>query len=200
MQRLFLIRHGETDGTAKRKFMGKVDMPLNKKGLRDAGLLADRLKNEKITAFYTSPLKRTLETAKILKQFHNAPLKKQKAFEEIRFGKWEGLTLDEIYKKDKNLCRRWFTDLENFTMPRGESVKAMQDRVIKGWKGIFSHRPKGTVAIVTHGGPIRIFLCYFLNLDLSFFWKVRFDTVSLTILTFSKGSPTLTLLNDTCHK
>ena len=199
MHRLFLIRHGETDGTEKRKFMGKADLPLNKKGVREAELLADRLKNEKIAAFYTSPLKRTLQTAAILKKFHKVPLKKRKAFEEIGFGRWEGLTLDEIYKRDKNLCRKWFTDLENFTIPYGESVKSMQERVIKGWEEISSRHPRGTVAIVTHGGPIRIFLCYLLNLDLTFFWKINLNTSSLNILTFSKGLTTLTLLNDTCH-
>ena len=199
MERLFLIRHGETAGTAKRKFMGKTDMPLNQKGQREAGLLAGRLKNEKITAFYTSPLKRTVETAAALKQFHNAPLKKQKAFREIGFGKWEGLTLDEIYKKDKRLCQKWFNDVENFTPPAGESVRDLKKRVIKGCKEIFSRHQRGTVAIITHGGPIRILLCYLLNLDLTFFWKIKINTSSVTILTFLNGRVTLTLLNDTCH-
>lgn len=200
MDRVFLIRHGETAGTVKGKFMGEMDLPLNKEGRIEAERLAERLKVEKITAFYTSPLKRALETATILNKFHRLPLKKQKALKEIRLGEWEGLTLEEIYRRDKILCQKWFSDIENFTMPAGESVKAMKERIIKGWEKIHSRHRRGTVVIVTHGGPIRILLCHILKLDLGIFWKIRQDTAALNIITFSHGLATLTLLNDTCFK
>ena len=200
MDRLFLIRHGETDGTAKGKFMGEIDFPLNKEGKIEAEKLAERLKGEKIAAFYTSPLKRAVETAIILNQFHRLPLKKRRALKEIRLGEWEGLTLEEIYQWDKILCQKWFFDTENFTMPGGESVKAMKKRVIDGWEEIASLHRRGTVAIITHGGAIRILICHILKLDLTLFWKIRQDTTALNIITFSQGLVTLTLLNDICHK
>ena len=200
MDRLFLIRHGQTDGTAKGKFMGEIDLPLNKEGKIEAEKLAERLKVEKIAAFYTSPLKRAVETAIILNQFHRLPLKKRRALKEIRLGEWEGLTLEEIYQRDKILCQKWFFDTENFTMPRGESVKAMKKRLIAGWEEIVSRHRRGTVAIITHGGAIRILICYILKLDPGLFWKIRQDTAALNIITFSHGLVTLTLLNDTCHK
>lgn len=199
MERLFLIRHGETDGTADKKFMGNIDLSLNRKGRIEVAFLANRLKREKIRAFYTSPLKRTMETATILSQFHNAPLRRKKGFEEINFGRWEGLTLGEIYERDRYLCQKWFNEVENFVMPDGESVRSMQKRVITTWKGIYSRHRKGTVAIISHGGPIRILLCHLLKLDLTFFWKIRLDTSSLTVLNFFKGFTTLSLLNDTSH-
>jgi alpha-ribazole phosphatase len=200
MKRLFLIRHAETDGTKEKRFMGRMDLPLNETGIRQAESLALRLKGEEISAFYVSPMKRTFQTAKILNQFHKRHLRKRHAFKELDFGKWEGMTLDEIYKNNNELCRRWFSDLENFTMPCGESYRDMKERVISGWEKIRREASGATVAIVTHGGPIRIFLCHILKLDVSIFWKMQLDTSSLNIIAFSRGSATLTLLNGIYYK
>ncbi len=68
--RIILIRHGETEWNRLHRFQGRSDIPLNPKGNDQAFALALALKNETITAIYSSPLKRALETASNIGRFH----------------------------------------------------------------------------------------------------------------------------------
>jgi len=64
MTRIYLIRHGETDWNNKRRLQGGLsDTPLNENGLRQTRNLALRLKDEKLSAIYSSPLSRAKVTA-----------------------------------------------------------------------------------------------------------------------------------------
>jgi len=68
--RILLIRHGETDWNRIHRFQGRSDVPLNQKGREQARALAVALKHEPITAIYSSPLVRAIETARLIKMFH----------------------------------------------------------------------------------------------------------------------------------
>ena len=73
--RILLIRHGETEWNRNRRFQGRSDVPLNQKGRDQGHALALALKDEPITAIYSSPLTRALETARLIRVFHSsAPL------------------------------------------------------------------------------------------------------------------------------
>ena len=84
MTKIILARHTETDWNQMRRIQGGgSNVPLNEKGLNQAELLAQRLKGEEIQAIYSSPLKRTLDTANIIAGYHNLEVKPEPAFKEI---------------------------------------------------------------------------------------------------------------------
>lgn len=68
--RIYLIRHGATQLTEEDRFAGSSDVTLSDEGRRQIASLAERLKNEELDAIYTSPLIRTVETARILAAPH----------------------------------------------------------------------------------------------------------------------------------
>jgi probable phosphoglycerate mutase len=68
--RIYLVRHGATQLTQEDRFAGSSDVNLSAEGQRQVASLAERLKNDKLDAIYTSPLGRTLETARILGSPH----------------------------------------------------------------------------------------------------------------------------------
>ena len=93
---LVLVRHGETDWNRERRFQGHADMPLNDTGRRQARELADALRDEGLTAVYTSPLRRASETAGIVADRLGLEAEELEALREIDVGDWQGLTVDEV--------------------------------------------------------------------------------------------------------
>lgn len=64
--KVIMVRHGETEWNVLCKFLGRVDMPLNEKGRRQAGYAKDALKDVQIDVAYSSPMKRAFETGEII--------------------------------------------------------------------------------------------------------------------------------------
>lgn len=95
MTRFIIFRHGQTDWNLERRVMGKIDIPLNNLGRTQAKKLANRLRNELIDVFYSSPLKRAKETVDIVAATHNKPVIILPELIEINFGKYEGKTKAE---------------------------------------------------------------------------------------------------------
>lgn len=60
---IYIIRHGETDWNAEGRYAGRMDIPLNKKGIEQARKLKEKFKNIKIDIVITSPLIRAIQTA-----------------------------------------------------------------------------------------------------------------------------------------
>jgi probable phosphoglycerate mutase len=111
--RILLIRHGETDFNLTHHFQGRIDIPLNKEGENQAQALALALKDESLTAIYSSPLIRAMETARSIKAFHpSAPLFKEEGLSEMDLGEFDGMQAPGILQnladqtvKSKNAWR-----------------------------------------------------------------------------------------------
>ena len=85
--------------------------------------------------------------------------------------------------------------------PEAESWGAMHDRVIGFMEQIKNNQPETTL-IVSHGGPIRAIIHWWLQLPRSMYSTVSFDIepCSITRLTVNGfGEKTISKLNDTCH-
>ena len=95
MLRLILVRHGETEWNAQRRYQGHSDVPLSALGRRQAARAAERLAALKIDAVYTSDLGRALETAEIIAEQRGLEVCAEPRLRELNFGVFEGLTFDE---------------------------------------------------------------------------------------------------------
>src|SRR4030042_6202287 len=90
--RILLIRHGETEWNRIRRFQGRSDLSLNQKGRDQGHALALALKDESVTAIYSSPLARAMETACLIKVFHHSvPLFEEEGLIEMDLGEFEGM-------------------------------------------------------------------------------------------------------------
>ena len=69
MTKIILARHGETEWNVAEIFRGRIDVELNETGLKQAELLAEYLRDIKIEAVYSSPLKRALRTAQAISRY-----------------------------------------------------------------------------------------------------------------------------------
>ena len=199
MVTIILIRHGETDWNAEQVFRGKIDVPLNKLGLAQAGAVKEALAEIKIDALYASPLARALDTARVLAEKRNLEIKVEEGLSDVDFGLWQGVPKGKVKEDYPDLYNTWLTDPHLVTFPRGETLLKVQKRSMAALERAIETSPGKTVAIVSHRVVIKVILCSVLGLDLSRFWHVKQDTCAINRFEYDTGGYFLACLNDTCH-
>ncbi len=172
MTKLILVRHGETDWNRVDRIQGWLDIPLNEKGRRQAERLAEELAGMKISAIYSSPLKRAFQTAEIIAEKYHLSVQKVSDFKEINQGKWQGLPVSEAKKKYKNLYQRWLTHPLEVVPPGGESLEEVYQRVKKTCQTLVNNHPQETLCLVTHKVTAALTKCYYLGLDRNRIWEL----------------------------
>ncbi len=197
---LLLIRHGETDWNSQGRMQGRIDMPLNIRGIEQAERLAQRLaEEEKIDVLYTSPLSRARATAEIIAQrFSLSPVPDLRLVERS-VGKLEGLTVDEFRQTYPELYRLWHEGNDHFRLPDGETRDECAERIQSFLAMLRSRHAGARVALVTHGGTLSLMLGASIGLDLTKRFPFRFDNASLSKVDMKSRLPRIDLLNDTCH-
>jgi broad specificity phosphatase PhoE len=150
---ILLARHGETDWNREGRFQGWADPPLNRTGLDQAVELSVRLMADELTAVYSSPLRRALETADVVAASHGLEPTTVDALREVDVGSWSGLTRAEIEERFPAEYARWL-DYEQGWQD-GETYEAMAERVVAALLELASANGDGRLLAVTHGGPIR---------------------------------------------
>ena len=192
--KVILIRHGETEWSYQKRYCGFTDIDLNEKGRQQAGRLLKRLSKEKIHKVYSSDMKRTVKSAKIV--FKDLPVEELLDLREMNFGIFEGLTYQDIMEKYPRVYGEWLESPLDIIIPQGEGLKSLARRVRKALRRILSQNSNKTVAVFTHGGPIRVILCDILKLGLKEIWQIEIWLASISITEFVKGRGKIHLLND----
>ncbi|MDH7494193.1 MAG: histidine phosphatase family protein [Candidatus Saccharicenans sp.] len=200
MTRILLVRHGETEWNRIERFRGSTDIPLNENGLRQAELLARRLLAAwKPTAVYSSPLSRALKTA----EASALPIKLQvmihPGLSDINYGEWQGLTPEEVGRRWPELFERWQTNPSNLHFPGGEAIEERQRIGVAAVKEIAAAHPGETVVAVGHTVINRLIILGLLDLDLSYFWRLRQDNCALNVFEYQNGQFRAVTLNETGH-
>jgi probable phosphoglycerate mutase len=182
--RILLIRHGETDWNRIRRFQGRSDLPLNQKGKDQAHALALALKDESLTAIYSSPLIRTLETARLIKVFHpSIPLFEEEGLVEMNLGEFEGMEAQHWAAEYPDFLRTWQETPASVTMPGGESLQEVQTRAIGTLERITKLYPtESTLLLCSHNFVNLTMLCYALRVPLDRFREMRQETAALNVL------------------
>ncbi len=179
MLKIFLIRHGQTG--FDRTYKGHLDVPITEEGRRrmraSARLLKKLLRGQPLNAVYCSDLKRTVQSAGIIiKPFHLKEAIAVSGLRERYFGLWEGLKYDEIEKRFPKEFADWVKDPFKNSPVEGESTGSMKRRLVKAANEITSaHKNGENIAIVTHSGPLRVLLCYYLGAPMTRIFRVSQD-------------------------
>lgn len=199
--RILLVRHGETEWNRLHRFQGRSDVPLNPKGNNQARALGLALKNETIDAIYSSPLKRALETACHIAQFHpSIPLIKESGLIEMDLGDFEGMEAQQWKKEHPDFRKAWEKNPSTLFMPQGESLNDVQQRAVKTLLRISeSCAPESTIVICSHNFVIASLLCFASQTPLDHFRKLRQDTAALNILYLDGTDCQIEKVNERTH-
>jgi len=157
--KIFLVRHGESEANAKDLYQGqRLDSPLSSHGLEQAQRIAERLKDEKIDAIYSSDLLRARETAEAIAKFHNLKVITDRRLREFDLGdfgekenRWELL---QAHKKAESV-KRGITPWEVEAIG-GESEFNHFKRTDEFFRELIK-KPYEGVCVVSHGGTNKVF-------------------------------------------
>jgi len=131
--------------------------------------------------WFVSPLKRTRQTAEILRSHMKKPgeIYYDDALKEQDFGDWQRLSFEEIWQNIKDLMpHNWSLLAADTVPPNGESFNDLQKRVAPFIDKKSRENSKKPIIIVSHAGVIRSVIGTILNLKSD-------DALSLGIETFS---------------
>jgi len=198
MTAIILARHGETKWNVEEVFRGRIDVELNATGLRQAELLAEYLSDIKIDAIYSSPLRRALKTAEIIARYHKLKVEITPGLIDCDFGRWQGLSLQEVKDRYKELYAEWQENPHLVKMPEGESLDEVRARALSVVGGVVA-KYKGTIVLVSHQVVNKVLICALLGLDNSHFWNIRQDVCGITTFTYENKQFILTEHNNTSY-
>jgi alpha-ribazole phosphatase len=170
--RLVLIRHGETDWNVEGRYQGQADPPLNERGWTQARQLAEALQDQPLDVLYASDLRRAAETAAAIGQATGLAVHYDPRLREIHQGEWQGLLVTEIEQRYPDLFRRWREAPLTVTLPGGESIAQMRERVLAAVEEIVRRHPGQRVALVIHKLPIAVIKCHYQDIPLEHIWDL----------------------------
>ena len=184
-QKVYLLRHGETEWSLNGRHTGVTDIPLTENGRIAARLLKPILAKVTFTLVLTSPLQRARETCELagLGQFANV----EPDLIEWNYGEYEGLKTDQIRLTSPG----WSVFRDG--CPGGESpeqVGARADRVITKVR-----TAAGNVALFGHGHFTRVLAARWINLSANYGENFLLDTATLNILSYYRESPAFQIWN-----
>jgi probable phosphoglycerate mutase len=174
----YLLRHGEHN-VQGRVCAGRMPgVVLSQRGRAEAEAAALRRAGAGIAAIYASPMERTRETGEIVGRHLGLPVTIHDDLAELDFGEWTGLTFDEVRKDPR--WPLWASHRSISCIPGGETMRAVQRRVVEAIMEIGAARPDEAVVLVSHGDVIRAALVFALGMPLDLYSRIEVATASLS--------------------
>lgn len=180
MTEFLLIRHGDNDFLGHTLAGWMPGIHLNENGRAQAEWIADRLLHVPIRAIYSSPLERARETAEPLARRLGLEIRISDALGEVHLGEWTGRAFDEL--RNDPQWRRFNSFRSGARIPGGETMIEFQQRMLAAMEAIRREHPEGTVAVVSHGDPIRAVLCHYLGMPLDLIHRLEIEPASVSVI------------------
>jgi len=181
---VYLLRHGESDFNRDGIFRGIIDVPLNEHGRLQAESLGRMLARMQLSAVYSSPLARALDTAHAVALPHDLEVQINHAFQNINLGSWQGKRKKEIARLYPDDWHLWKTEPERFVPPGGETIGEVRERAWGEISRLARFHEHSTIAVISHRSVIKTIFASILDLQGRYFWKFYLDPASVSKVTY----------------
>ncbi len=183
MLEILFIRHGQTDWNIAQKVMGAQPIPLNETGRAQAARLSDYMKDVKLDAVVSSPVRRAVETAEVLARGRtNLSVTQEPRLSEIVYGEWLNLTFRELSTVHAKTWQEYHDDPENVKIPGGEMLPAVRDRTVAAVNDAVSKFPGGRIAIVSHADVVKLAIIGVLGWPMKAFRSFSMDNCATVLV------------------
>lgn len=201
MTKVLLVRHGNSTANTSGILAGwSAGVHLDALGKEQVAGLARRLRGVPITHIVSSPLQRTLETARIIGDGRTLNVVKDKRVGELNYGYWTGEQLKKL--ANDSLWAAVQAHPSSVTFPGGESMQAAANRSVtacRDW-ALAAQQDSGdqaVVLIVSHGDIIKAVLADALGMHLDMFQRIVINPASLSVINYTALRPFVERVNDT---
>lgn len=163
--KLYLIRHGQSEGNVRNLWYGLNDLPLTELGRQQAMQVSEKIRDIPLAKAYVSPLQRARVTAELALRYHDIPQIIVPDLQEQDMGELETLSVEEIGRRDPVYLKTIQNDWVHVTPTGGEPYDTgLAPRVAKVLDSIVAAGED--CAIVAHNGPLRYAVTYLLGLPI----------------------------------
>ena len=196
---IFFVRHGESIGNKENRFRGRHDFSLSETGVQQANALREEFSTMEFTAVHSSPLKRALDTARIISP-SNLEIQIDEEITNIRLGSWENQLKSEISKRHPNLWKTWLNHPEELEFDGMETLKMVQNRAYRFVEKLIDRHSKGDILVVSHRAVLKPLFARMLGITNNYFWKIELDTASYSVAEYQQDRGfTFTCINQNKH-
>jgi broad specificity phosphatase PhoE len=186
---LIVLRHGRTEANATGLLLGRRDVGLDELGRRQAAALAPLVAGARRAV--SSPLQRTRQTADAL----GLPVTIDERFIELDYGVLDGTPLADV---GTDVWRRWTADLD-WAPERGESIRALGERVRSACDDLVEEATEHDVVVVTHVSPVKACTAWALGVADDIAWRLYVAPASVTRISVGPPRRSLHAFNVTAH-
>lgn len=197
IERLILVRHGETTHNSKGITQGWSDSGLSEKGVAQVRGVARRLVSMEPTAVFCSTLPRAIATAESIAEELGLEVRQIADLREMNCGRWEGVPFLDVRRNEAEFYQRWASD-PMLPCPDGESYFDVQQRMKSAFEKI-ENTGEARPVIVSHGTAIRIAAATLLSLPLEAARSFAQDNAAINIFEWRANRYVMNRWNDTAH-
>ena len=158
---VYLIRHCQSIANTKRMYNCRIeqDEGLSSAGRIQAGKLGAFFRKKRLSAIYSSPFPRAMQTAAAISNHSGLAIETVDEFREHQCGDWDGKSEMDIIRMFPKAWEGWHSDPQNHPIPRGETLLALQARALPKFEELMRRNSGKTLAIVTHYCIFNVILC-----------------------------------------
>jgi probable phosphoglycerate mutase len=193
MTTFLFVRHGVTAHTAHKLSGWLPDIPLSEEGRAQVEAAADSLARVPLTAVYSSPLDRTMETAYAIAARHDLEVRPADGIAEVRYGRWTNRSYKALRRTKLWTTVQRFPSAASF--PEGEALRDVQARAIDEVEGLRAKHRRGNVCCVSHADVIRLIAAHYLGVHIDLFQRLHIDPASITAIAVTDEGPRVMAVN-----
>ena len=185
--RLVFIRHGQTEYNLKGLSQGLIDIPLNETGQRQADALVSFPGLDNVSAIYSAPSVRAIQTAEPLSKSLAIEITTDPALAEMDQGDYDGFSAEDMRKKiPQEFLDAWRSgNPDDVRMPNGETLREVQDRMVAVCDLLAAKHLGSVVAIFSHNLSIKALLCHGFEAGLKNFRRLSISNGSVSVIDIS---------------
>jgi broad specificity phosphatase PhoE len=195
---IYLIRHGQKQDDSK----NFSTMELTEKGFKQANLLGKRLKKYNIERIYSSDMVRAIQTSEEINKYLKVDIIVDHELREIDMGEYTGRGLKYVEENYPDFIKEFSNHTSDVSYPNGECGGDVWERSKKTIKEIINSGLEN-VAVVAHGGMIRVLISGFLGLhqERRFFFGSPLENCSITLVKYDNKNKNFYIqyFNDYSH-
>jgi probable phosphomutase (TIGR03848 family) len=190
---LYLVRHGVTDHTGHRLSGWMEDVHLSEKGREQADAVAVLLAGIRFKAVYSSPIDRTVETARPIAARHDLGVKMRRNLGEVDYGTWTNRSVRSLAR-----TKLW-TTVQRYPsgarFPHGETLREVQTRAVTEMEKLVAQHPKQAICCVSHADVIRLVVAHFMGIHIDLFQRIVIGPASVSVVGLDEDGPRILSLN-----
>ena len=193
---IIFLRHGQAENNTKKILAGRTPgINLTEEGREQADQAGKMLKELNISAIYSSPIDRAIQTAEIVgKHCDVEPITDERLIE-LDMGKFTMIPYSEIFEKHGNVFLKFYEGSLEISHNGVESFAEVQKRVFDMVNFVKIKHKDENVVLVTHMDPIKAMIGKVLSLKPEILFELIIANASLNIMKYDDQNYYLSSIN-----